>query len=159
MLRRNFVKAGLVSLGSLFGINFLKADETPFESEFGLGRYVRHTLEEVFYEPGHWTEYEYEQGYRFVNFPVETKLTIYYERGYETHFAFNITKQEFAEFANFNEYQLKSKRVNSFADWKDKYSTSFEVRKDKDGQPYGFRLQMVSLTENARKSNELVCRI
>lgn len=94
-MRRNF----LGSVAASLGLGFL-VKEKPIISEFGLGEYQSHYAE-IFgmrYDVSkHYDCKLSEKFLTFVEFPIENKLTIIYEKGEENYISFNCPKETIAK--------------------------------------------------------------
>jgi hypothetical protein len=76
------------SIAVILPIPCLVKQRSQPESEFGLGKYVRHLT------TAHYRDNGIEEGYsRYIMFPVDVVLTVEYEKGNEEYFSFN-TKTE-----------------------------------------------------------------
>ena len=116
-------------MGAALGFSSSKVlAETPKEyySDFKLGKYVKHILTT---DIGHNEQlFELNQRgpyHRFVNFPVETRLEILYEKGRESYLAWNINKDDLKNIASMNISQLLKYNV----DWKDSGWMDYETGK------------------------------
>lgn len=138
MLRREFFGASVLPF---FG-GFFKQE--PFESEFGLGKYVKHSLREILRNHED-RMFEIPFYSTLVNFPVECTFTIYYEYGYETYLAFNVSKNDFAKYAKATQYDLKKMRHTP------KGTENFMGATDTEfplNGKYNFRLSCVTLDKD-----------